>query len=215
MRKAFLCLSIIIVALRSYAQSPAPDTRERTNGTNDTKKEKPAGHSAAYFILTAGINNNPGLFGLGVEVPVAKQVSLEAGLGLSSWGNKFYFCGKYYLRPDLKGWAFGPGISYCTGFKQLDVNLETNHSTSEVVTMHADPQTNLFVAAYRSWSLGRNYNRIYLELGWSFALAEPSFYQMSGYPITENSRKVMRTISPGGLIVAAGFSFGGRKSKAR
>ena len=206
MKKISLSLYVCLLSLCAFAQQGMPDGENK-----NAKRESREGHSGAYFNLSTGINNNGGAIGLGLEVPVAKQVSVEAGVGEGTWGYKMYACGKYYLAPNLKGWAFGPGITYSTGGSDFTTNLETIHATSEKVTMHLDPMTNIFVSAYRNWRLGRNYNRFYLQLGWSVALSTPEFYQTVGYPITNNSVKVMKFIAPGGLIAAVGFSFGGKK----
>jgi hypothetical protein len=205
MKRLVLSALATIFCMQVMAQAPAPENKEPRTEVNTKKHSR---HAAVYFNLSTGINNNAGMLGIGLEVPVVDQFSVEAGLGSGSWGRKYYFCTKYYLRPSLKGWAFGPGFSYCPGISKYTINLETVYSDSEPVDMHLDPQTNIFVGAYNNWRLGRRNNRIYLQLGYSVPLGPAKFYELYGDPITDNSRNTMKLLSPGGLIVAFAFSFG-------
>ena len=206
MKKTILSLLAVIACLQSFAQSPvggnAPDPEKATAGR---RRES---HAPLYINLSTGLNSNAGIIGLGLEIPVSDHISLEGGLGISSWGYKAYACGKYYIHPDFKGWAFGPGITYNSGLDRFTTNLETAYGSTETVELHLDPQANLFLAAYRNWRLGRQSNRIFLQLGLSMPVTGVSFWQTGGTPISRNAESVTRFIAPGGLIVAVGFSFG-------
>ena len=162
----------------------------------------------AYLGVSTGINNNTGLIGIDIDVPVDKFVSIDGGAGIGSWGYKLALGAKYYLQPCQRGWAFGGGLTYSTGLGNYQQDMETINGT-ETVSLNLHPQTNLFLAAYRYWSLGKRYNRFFLELGYSVSLTGGDKYdEVIGDPLSDNSKTTMRLISPGGIIIGAGFSFG-------
>jgi hypothetical protein len=200
--KNLIHIALAVISFTSFAQNDAPEKTEEV-------KKKPR-CSKVYFDLSTGINNNGGLLGLGIDYHVSNDISVNAGIGpMSSWGYKFYLGGKAYLKPCHKGWALGFGGTYNTGINALSMRVETAQSKSELVELNCLPQANVFAAAYRHWRLGRNKNRIYLQLGWSLPVTSKKFEQISGNPITSESAAVVRFLSPGGPIIGLGFSFGG------
>jgi hypothetical protein len=70
------------------------------------------------------------------------------------------------------------------------------------------PQPNLFFSAYKYWRLGRNANRVCLQLGWSQPILNEKFQQISGTPISSTSAAIIKFIAPSGPIIGFGFSFG-------
>jgi hypothetical protein len=205
MRKIILALCIACVA--GHASGQANDGTER--GPQYRPLHRKAISSPLYIAVSSGINNNVGIVGVAVDVPVSKHLCIDAGIGLSTWGYKFYGGGKYFLRPHQVGWAFGAGVTFNTGINTFNDNLETVYGTTEPVTLQLNPQVNLVVAAYRYWLLGRGSNRFYLELGYSIPLTGGDrFTQTAGDEIDNNSVTTVNLLSPGGLIAAVGFSFG-------
>jgi len=207
MKKLTLALLFCLPGLFAVAQNRnEPPVRE-------TKKKerivRPVHCPKLYITTSSGINNNTGVIGFNFDVPVGPEISLDLGVGTGTWGTKLYAGGKYYLEPCHRGWAFGTGITYSSGLTNFHQNLETIYYNSEEVVLDLNPQTNILFAAYRYWNLGRRYNRVYLELGYSAALSGGDKYtEVAGNPLTNNSDKVMRLLAPGGLIIACGFSFG-------
>jgi len=210
---ALFCLTLLL-AFSVFAQ----DTDERVKRKEDkpSKKEavkpkisRPLRCPNFYIGVSTGLNNNIGLLGICFDVPVGKNYSVDGGVGISTWGYKFAASGKYYLQPCQRGWAFGAGVTYSTGLQNTQQNLENTNNVTEEVGLNLHPQTNIFLAAYRYWNLGQKYNRVYLELGWSAPLTSGSrFDQVSGEPINATSVSTMNLLSPGGLIIGFGFSFG-------
>ncbi len=200
-------LTATLLALLFCAHSFAQDGSEKPNYKKE-KRESSNRPPVLYITPSTGINNNTGLVGVSLDVPVTQKVSIEGGAGLSTWGDKLYIGGKYFLQPGHRGWAFGVGLTYNTGISNYQPTLETIYNTNEVVQLDLHPQTNVFLAAYRYWKLGRRANRIYLELGWSVALSGNRFDQTAGDQISDNANNEMNLLAPGGLIVGCGFSFG-------
>lgn len=165
--------------------------------------------SWVYIDLSTGINNNGGLLGGGVDVHVADDISLIGGVGLmTTWGYKAYTGVKCYLKPCHMGWAFGGGLTYNTGIPAYTQPMDTQNGTKEDVTLDLLPQANVYAAAYKHWRLGRNNNRIYLQLGVTRSLMNTKFRQTAGPAITATEANIMKALSPGGIIIGLGFSFG-------
>jgi hypothetical protein len=203
-------LTITLLAILLCAHSFAQDGTEKAH-YKKSKKEYTGRPPVLYINTSTGINNNTGLVGVGIDVPVGQKLLLGAGAGISTWGDKIYIGGKYFLRPGHTGWAFGGGVTHNTGLTNFTDNLETVYGNTEQVTLNLNAQTNVFLAAYRYWSIGRKrINKFYLELGWSVPLTGDRFDQTDGDPISSNSTATMNLLSPGGIIVGAGFSFGVR-----
>ena len=206
MKKQSILILICLLSFGAFAQN-SNNVPTKENG-NKTKLVRPNKCPRVYLTLSSGLNNNNGLFGVSFDVPIEKWLSVEGGVGSSTWGNKIHLGGKYYLDPCNRGWAFGTGVTFNTGLQNFHNSMETIYNPSENVVLNLNPQTNLYLAAYRFWNLGRRYNRIYLEMGYSVPLNRTNYYdQIQGNPISDKSKTALSLIAPGGLIVAAGFSF--------
>jgi hypothetical protein len=203
MRKLIAAGLLILTSTGAFAQND-------DNGYSDGSQRKMyARCSKLYIDLGTGLNANTGLLGGGVDYHVAKDISINAGLGLlSSWGNKFYIGGKGYLKPCHKDWAFGGGLTYNTGLSKYTSTQETIYGTNEEVTLDLLPQTCVYLSAFKYWKLGHKGNRFYMQLGWSRSMNAQKFKQISGTPVSSNSAAITRFISPGGLVFGLGFSFG-------
>ena len=208
MKKTILTLFIGLLSFYTYGQSN--DGTETKEHHHKEKKNEPKSKCPAFFIaVSTGLNNNTGIIGATIDVPVSPHFSVEGGAGIGSWGEKLYVGGKYFLKPCHLGWAFGTGITYSTGLKDFNENMETIDGDTEPVELQLNPQANLLLAAYRYWNLGKGRSRFYIELGYSIPLmGTDRFDQIAGTPIDDNSVHTLNLISPGGLIAAIGFSFG-------
>ncbi len=207
MKKIILFLSMALVSLNVFAQST--DGSERKPYKKEKNKATPGKCPSFFIALSTGWNNNTGIVGVNAEVPVSQHFSVDGGVGISTWGEKLYGGAKYFLKPCHFGWAFGSGITYSTGLKNFDDNLPTIDGSTEPVELQLNPQVNLMFAAYRYWALGRNKSRFYIELGYTVPLnGSNRFTQTAGTPIDDVSVETIKILSPGGIIVAVGFSFG-------
>ena len=203
-------LIIITLLLHFGAQAALPDTT-LPNGKR-MRHEKPAKPPVCYLDLSTGIDNAPGIFGLDFNICLAKYVTLDAGAGPSTWGNKLYLGAKYYLKEAHRGWALGGGITYNSGQENEKLKLNTITGDREQVGMSLKPQEDAFVAIYRYWNLGKKYNRFFAYAGKSIMLHQPRYHQIYGDPITQQAHDSIERLAPGGflggLIIGAGFSFG-------
>jgi len=198
MRKTFLISIFICMSALAFAQKPAENDK--------SKNTKPS--VARFFLGTGtGFNNQSGIIGLKLELPVATNVSIGTGIGASTWGNKVYLEARYYFNPGYKGWAIGAGITNSSGFDNMKASLSTVYYGTTDVTLSGNSITNFFVAGYRVWKLGRNRNRFYIEAGYSNRLNAATYNVTSGQTLTTDADKTVKVLAPGGLIAAVGFSF--------
>lgn len=162
-----------------------------------------------YIGVSTGLENPGGLLGFNVDVPVTQQFSLGTGVGLSSWGYKTYGEGRFYFGECNRGWALGTGITYNTGIRNFNTVLPTKLYGEQDVPLDLEPKLNVFLAAYRFWSLGRSGHRMYLALGYSLRTDNNNYTILNPvYELTTEGKQVMQILAPGGFMIGFGFSFG-------
>ncbi len=203
MKKSLLCFSVLLLSLCANA---------RINYTHlkllSVKPLEPVVHKSpiCYIGFGSGINNSAGILGLEFNLSLAKHVTLDAGVGPSTWGNKLFIGSKYYLRSPQRGYAFGGGFSFSSGQENRTAKLETINGPQRV-TLTLKPQLNAFAAAYKYWRLGKRNNRVYTGLGWSAPVMHHHIKEVYGSPLSQRGRDRENRRSPGGLMLCFGFSF--------
>lgn len=167
----------------------------------------------AYIGFSTGINNPVGILGPQVDIAVTPEFSLGSGVGLSSWGYKVFFEGRYYFKPCNRGWAVAAGITHNTGGNGLELQEQETIYGKGTVVVNLKAQTNFMISGYHFFNLGRQQrHRFHLQFGYSLPLTAPDFRQVAGAPLTNsgknNGTDNILAIAPGGLILGVGFSFG-------
>ena len=162
----------------------------------------------AYIGFSTGINNPVGFIGPQVDIAINPEISIGSGVGLSTWGTKVFLEGRYYFGLCNQGWAIGSGITHNTGTKNLPLpNVHTIYGEQDVV-IDQYPQTNFMLSGYYFFPLGHSgRNRFHVQAGYSIPLTERARYD-SNYPLTQKGQNQIYFLSPGGIIVGLGFSFG-------
>lgn len=160
-----------------------------------------------YLGFSAGINNAPGFIGLNIDVPVTQQFSLGTGGGLSTWGYKAYGEGRFYFNECNRGWALGTGLTYSTGAQNLSLPMPTTIGETDV-TLDLEPTMNIMFSGYRFFNLGRSGHRFHLQLGYSYALDDAPYTVKSNHVITSDGKAALDLLSPSGIIIGFGFTFG-------
>lgn len=208
MKKVLLFTILLLASWASIAQQNNSEA-STYDGNKRSKDRRNEYCSKLYIDLGTGINATTGLLGAGVDYHFKEDISAFAGVGLiSTWGTKFYLGGKGWLKPCHKGWSIGAGATYNTGISYVSLETETIAGT-RTVDMQLLPQTNIFAAAWKYWSLGpKRKSRFYLTFGLSRSLTSTKYKQLSGPPITTNSGRAISLLAPGGFILGFGFCFG-------
>jgi hypothetical protein len=168
-----------------------------TAGTINAQKK-------TYFGLGAGANNISGMIGLNFETPIDTNFSIKAGIG-SGWGMKFGISGKYYKSyPTSVG--FGLGFSYAGGGTAKDYEVEQKNGTKAKTELELKPAQMIDLTICKSWGQRVRFN---LEFGYSIKIAGGDYVNKNtAITISDNYDKAIKFTSPGGLILAAGLSFG-------
>ena len=207
MKQITLTILIGIFALNVSAQDIDAPSKHEAKG--EDLKLRSDGCPAIYITTSTGINNNTAILGFNFELPVSEKVAIEAGPGTGTWGYKAYAGVKYYLKPCQRGFAFGTGLTYCPGVQHSWHDVATIYGSTEDIEFKKNAQTNILFAAYKYWTLGKKYNRVYAELGWSVPLSSgDKLTQLSGDPVSSDGKSSVESSAPGGPVVAVGISFG-------
>ncbi len=205
MKKYLLLVIAVVLWSATFAQQADSVTSHKK------KHAKPAKPPVCYIGFSTGVDNPPGVFGLDFNIRVAKFITLDVGAGPGTWGNKLYLGGKYYLKEPHRGWALAGGFTFSSGEENVKLHLSTINGV-EKVSMSLKPVDNAFIAVYHYWTLGKKYNRVFVDFGKSVALRPPHYHELYGDPITDQARDRIRSLSPGGflggLMFGAGLSFG-------
>lgn len=174
-----------------------------------------------FFLGFAfGINSPSGFLGPNFEFLVVNGFTGTVSLGLSTWGYKGTFTGKYYLNYPRKS-AFGVGISHCTGVSNFSQTITYTNSNgqqvSKEITMQLKPAHAINLSWLRYWRLGKH-SRVHLELGYSLPIEGKSgrlvvlkSNETDPFLIDEFNKQYRSRIAlfqPGGLIISSGFTFG-------
>ena len=181
--------------------------------TQTTKHKKPSRPPSCYLGLSTGINNPPGIFGVDFNICLGPAVTLDAGVGPSTWGNKLYAGAKYYLKDAHRSWAVGGGFSYSSGEENVNLKLNTVNGDKETISLSLKPQDDGFIAIYHYWTIGKKYNRFYVDAGKAVDLHTPRFHEDPGYPqLTSDAVSKVKRMAPGdfigGIMIGTGVSFG-------
>lgn len=202
MKKLILsAIAIAFIAGSAHAQAPKETHTLKKTSAIDRICNK------LYLGLSTGANNPGGFLAADVDVPIVSHLSVGAGVGASTWGSKFYADVRYYLKPCNRGLAFGAGISHSTGFSNITESLSTSNGTQDV-TLDLKPMSNIFLGAYYFWTLGHHANRIYVDAGYSIPLQTYSYTVTDNYQLTSDAQSAIKFLSPHGLMIGVGFSFG-------
>ena len=199
MKNLILTISTLLCFGLVHAQDA--DNTQKAKKTDATQKP------VCYIGFGGGLNNPCGIFGFDFNIALAPHVTLDAGAGTSTWGNKLYVGSKYYLDEPQRGWAFGGGLTFNSGIENMKLkDMETVNGKREVI-LNLKPQTNIYVAASKYWKLGRRNNRFFLTMGYSVPMKTVKYQQTFGPELTDTGERVIKTLAPGGLMFGWGFSF--------
>ena len=179
------------------------DTRVTVRKNKKNSRES----SDVYLDLIGGLNNPTGLLGLQIRKSLVDNLLfLDAGGGYSTWGYKFN-TGVTINSEDRIGYSFSAGISYNTGIKNYSSNELTVNNTTETICLNLLPQLNIYGMIGKYYKLGKR-SRFYIQTGYSYSLSKDKFQQVSGATISNDSKNLYELLSPHGLILSMGLSFG-------
>ncbi len=128
---------------------------------------------------------------------------------MGSWGAKGAIGARYYLKPCRRGFAFGLGLTRNTGVSNFKYDFKETNGATTSYNLNLLPIVLLSVNSYKYWSMGKNGNRFYLQLGLSQQLGHGTRYTvLNGKYSTEAFQQLIRLLQPGLIVTGLGFSFG-------
>lgn len=167
---------------------------------------EPENNAKSYLGLSTGINNMVGLLGVQAEIVANKNLTVGAGIGLSSWGTKWALNLQYYTQGWYKFYMKG-GYSINSGLEDFEVELELQNGSTDYVLMDLNPVGNILLTAGYAWKVGKR-NKFYVEGGYAIPLDTKDYYKLlDPVELSSTSRQVLQILRPGGLVIALGINF--------
>lgn len=192
-RKMLLSTALVATTTLSFAQQT-------------TVPDRSSSCPKFYLGTSTGLENPSGLLGINIDVPLSSSVSIAGGAGLSNWGMKVNGEVRYYFSPCNRGWAIAGGVTHNTGLQNFTTKLPTATGDHDV-TVNLNALTNAYLSGYKFFNVGQRGHRFHLQFGYSVRLSEDIYSVESGDVLTSEGTQVMKTLAPGGLMAAIGFTF--------
>jgi len=198
--KTFIALVLLLVSGLVMTQGSAiPGQNIETLLSTQT--------SSAYLGPSFGINNPAGIIGLKADFRLGDRWLLGGGAGIGGWGWKLSGTAQFFLKPDMRGFAIGSGLSYASGLSNdLTVTEENSNGLNQTIFVTAKPSVTALLTGAHYFKMGRR-NRFFLQYGLSLPLND-RYDAHSTQPISEASKIVLGIMAPGGIIFGFGFLFG-------
>ena len=211
----FVCwlLLFLVFSIPDYAQGkPGNDTTSTPASMAGKNKHLHRRPPFALLGLSSGINNPSGILGIDFEFPVKKYITLNTGLGWSSWGNKIHLDGKYFFNRRQLGWAMTGGFAYNSGVYNFRARLRTENNGRVPVTINMQPIGTFYLGCCKYYRLGRTGNRYFFSGGYNFPLIPPTYQSYhivyNGPALAAQSSRYMKLREPGGIMLGTGILFG-------
>jgi hypothetical protein len=160
-----------------------------------------------YLGFGSGLESPTGMIGFTAEGAIGKQFAIDGAIGISGWGFRYTGGIKYYTKECYRGLALGMAWSRSSGLPEIELDMEVDGGQTETVTMEYFPQDNVQLSVYRYWPIKQR-ARFHLQAGYSINVSPKNYKVLSDHQLSQFSKDVMKITIPGGLILAAGFSFG-------
>ncbi len=199
MKNLFIAVIIVVFKISLFALPLAGGGIGEDNPINDH-----------YFIeLELGWNGYVGT-GSRIDISLNDHFSINAGAGMGYWGYRLGAGFRAYNRFPY-GIAFAMGLSYNGGTVEREMKLRTIGAAGIVdkdpVLIELKPVTAMNVSFLYSLPAGRN--KIYLEMGYSFALSsqEYTYIVESGNELHPQSKETLDSLRPGGFLFSIGYAF--------
>ncbi|PRZ01033.1 hypothetical protein BY457_104233 [Marinilabilia salmonicolor] len=204
-------LTILYLTLFSFQNVSAQE--------NSTTKSK-----LPETFLGAGFGINDYGIGVGLEQAVSNNFSVYGTGGLSTWGLRATGGLSWYLKEGGFGSSISMGISYSSGMEELETTLETSGYISGYGEYGGygyqpieenDKEVTLDLFAYSTINLLYSYNlkvgtrsKFVFSGGFSIPLEDNVYRVKSGHLLTNNSKRFINFMAPGGIIIGVKFMLG-------
>lgn len=186
----FFTIVAILITINIQAQT----------NTFQTNEPKPG----FYLGIGTGLESFSGIIGITGDFRAKNNFFLRAGAGIGSWGGKL----SVGIRNESKyGNSIGYGIylSRVTGLNDFTTSLATTSGTQDV-KLELLPGFTLNPTISYKWLI-HNLHRFFIEGGYAIPLQTDPWNVKDGSELTEDSKSVLRIMSPGGFSLGVGIQF--------
>ena len=204
-------LAVVSLASMFCFEANAENPKNKKRNMYMSSDTLPVDPPKIFIGVGTGINNFSGIIGPSAEFSIKNTASIFLGGGLGSWGFKYSVGGRYYFSYPRKS-AVSISYSGAGGASKATVKLNTLDMNGATVLKNVDiklkPVSVLNFSYLYFFRLGKKH-RFNLEAGYGVNLSGKNNFQvLSNDVITKSSYDVINFIQPGGIILAAGFTFG-------
>jgi hypothetical protein len=190
--KLFIISLLIIIGLRANAQFMPGDSVEPL--------------TKFYLGIGGGANNFTGIIGISANYRIYEKLFFQAGVGLGGWGYKYTF-GIRFDDTYGKGWSYGVGYSVASGITNEKLSMKEQSGNTNLDTLDLGKAATIDLKLTHIWLIHRT-NTFYIEFGYAIPLQSNPWKPLGKTPLTDEDLTVLRTMSPGGIILGLGFTFG-------
>lgn len=158
-----------------------------------------------YLGVGSGINNMSGMVGVLFEAPINSKFSVKTAVGIGGWGGKFGIGAKYY-KMFPASMSFGVGYSTASGIKDFEYEVDLKNGTKSKEKFNLKQAHMIDLTIGRSWGEKVRFN---FEFGYSIKVSGGSYeHTSSTEELSDDSKQMFEMLSPGGLILGIGLTFG-------
>jgi len=176
--------------------------------TNNEESTDALSFSKTGISISTGINNSVGMFGIGLYHTIMENTIIELSTEFGTWGTIGSVQAQYYL-PRATDLYIRGTFKRSGGGREIPIELELSDMSTQEVRLNFYPIANGQITFGKSWVIA-NKHRFYFEGGYSyfFGAAEDKYRVVDNVEISNNSKKALSMIMPGGVILAIGFTIG-------
>lgn len=160
----------------------------------------------AYIGGGLGINDYG--FGVNLEVPVAKHLSIAGNVGLGGWGYKYGASLNFYPIDIVRGNEFSIGLSGASGLMNFVTEMETEPDDVVYnVSLDLNKVCTLNMMYTYNLKIGRR-NKLAFSGGYAICLTDNTYEVNDDIILNDTSKQLMEIMQPGGVILGVKFMFG-------
>lgn len=162
---------------------------------------------STFISIGLGINHT-GILSVGVDVPLAEQISAFGDIGIGSWGWKLGIGGSYHFNNIRKGSAVSLAF-YRAGGSGTQSVIITNEAGREIPTF-LNPTSTINATYSYNLKLG-NKGKVAFVGGYAFAITDiEKAYETNvlNAQFDDFSKQLIKLLHPNGLILGVKFLFG-------
>lgn len=160
-----------------------------------------------FIGFSTGINAASGLFGIDFEPVLTENISVRLTGGVGGWGLKYGGSVNYFFDQVNSGSSISGGVSIAHGVDNISPELETVNFGEIEVPMNFNKVPTLNLLYNYNMTLGKK-GKFVIGAGYALRLNSDPYEIRNSVTLTDTSERVMRLLTPGGLLLELRLAFG-------